>query len=223
MVPTDDTGMPPFDRRPETPPAGLLDYVTHYYMPSRRPFENLSDLDDDEAMRVMADLDLERLAGDHHRRFGPLYLIMRRETERRLREAFLAVGGVPERRAPHYFVLGESPWFRGLATGMRARRIPLSELSEETASITYGDSFEAMRVGPEFGFGDNSEPRPYHAKVYRLSELESLMDRFGLPGGDQDEDYLGYEHRSVEKFIEVQVWSDHEVGAQRHGTSVDRQ
>lgn len=32
-----------------------------------------------------------------------------------MRELFVAVGGQPDRRAPHYFCLGSSPWFEGLA------------------------------------------------------------------------------------------------------------
>jgi hypothetical protein len=193
--------------------GGFPTFATHYFMPGRRPFDNLSDLSDDDAVSVMDELTSERLAGGHHRLFGRPYLLMRRETERRLRDAFEAVGRRPERTAPHYLVLGESAWFKGLAVGMLEFRVELADLKEATTSLTYGDSFEVMRVGPEFGFGDPSASQPYHSRAFRLSDLNDLVAKFGLPNDAPDEDYRGYEHRSTEKFIEVQVWTDaHPLG-----------
>ena len=116
-------------------------FVTHYYRASRRPFQNLSDLDRETALDVMRQLMRERQAGLQHRIFGGTYLQMRRLTEQRLREAFLVIGGQPTRAAPHYFVLGESPWFRGLAEDMQEIRLLISELPASATSFTYPDSF----------------------------------------------------------------------------------
>lgn len=89
----------------------------------------------------MRQLMRERQAGLQHRIFGGTYLQMRRLTEQRLREAFLVIGGQPTRAAPHYFVLGESPWFRGLAEDMQEIRLLISELPASATSFTYPDSF----------------------------------------------------------------------------------
>jgi hypothetical protein len=98
------------------------DFVTHYYRASRAPLLNRSDLPDARAMAVMAELIQERREGRQQRPFGRTYIEMRRVAEDRLRRRFTALGGRPARRAPHYFVLGESPWFRGLAADMEEVR-----------------------------------------------------------------------------------------------------
>lgn len=76
----------------------------------------------------MAEPIRERREGAQQRPFGRTYIEMRRVVEDRLRRQFIALGGRPERRAPHHFVLGESPWFRGLAVDMEEIRIPVSKL-----------------------------------------------------------------------------------------------
>lgn len=73
------------------------------------------------------------------------------------------------------------------------------------------DSFGAMDVSPEFGVPH--VPRPYHGRVFRLDELAELIDTYGLPASELDEDYTAYERRTSEKYIEVQLWSDEPVRA----------
>ena len=97
----------------------LPDYVTHYYVPGRPPFLNVSELTDLEWDATRRMLEAERGAGNSSRVFGRRYLELRRATEVKLRDLFVAAGGEPERHAPHYFVLGSSEWFRGLARGMQ--------------------------------------------------------------------------------------------------------
>ncbi len=103
----------------------LPDYVTHYHVPGRRPFLNLSELSDqdwDATRQVLAGV---RAMGSSFRVFGSHYFELRRATEARLRNLFVAAGGEPERDAPHYFVLGSSEWFQGLAQDMQQVVIPL--------------------------------------------------------------------------------------------------
>jgi hypothetical protein len=160
----------------------------------------------------MAQLERERRAGLHHRRFGATYLAMRREAERRLRDAFVAAGGRPERAAPHAFVLGESAWFRGLGVGMRAVQVPLSALPGAVTSATWGDAFEAMRVSQDFGVGGDPALRPHHGVVVRLDALAALVERFGLPeDGVAAGGYDGYERRPVTAYVELQLWSDEPI------------
>lgn len=147
----------------------------------------------------------ERQAGVHRRAFGRRYMDLRRRTEEKLRTLFVEAGGRPERAAPHYFVLGESRWFEGLADDMVSVALDVVDLPEAVTSFTYPDSFTAMGLGAEYGLP--YEPQPYHGRAFRLSELQSLIEHFGLPE-DPSGGYDGYEHRPFEMYVEVQLWSD---------------
>jgi hypothetical protein len=185
---------------------GVPDFATHYYRASRAPFLNLSDLAEDQVMTVMAELTRERRAGLQHRPFGRTYIEMRRATEDRLRRHFTDLGGRPQRRSPHYLVLGESPWFRALAPDMEEIRMPLRDLPDAQATVSWGDSFAAMETGPDFGLAHAS--RPYYGRLYRLADIPGLAERYGIPRPEPG----GYEGLPAgdapETFIEIQLWSD---------------
>jgi hypothetical protein len=187
----------------------IPDFVTHYHLPDRLSFLNLSDLDEPHLTDVMAELMYQRKEARQHRLFGRTYMKMRHLVQARLYRLFVQAGGRPERSSPHYFILGESPWFRGLAVNMQDVRLPLTALPHSQTSVTYPDSFAAMEVGPAFDLPH--EHRPYHGQVFRLDELPDLIATYGLPVSDADDDYTGYERRTAEKYIEVQLWSDEPV------------
>ena len=190
----------------DRPQASLVPtFATHYYRADREPFLNLSDLSEAEAARVIAGLDARRRDG-HQRVFGRRYMELRRLTEARLRELFVAAGGIAERSAPHYFVLGASAWYRGLSPDTREVRVELSQLPAGAAGFTYPDSFTAMGFAPRFGLP--YEARPYHERVYRLHELAEVVAEHGMPADETGADYDGYQHRPFEKYIEIQLWSD---------------
>jgi hypothetical protein len=200
----------------------LPGFVTHYYLPGRRPFLSLSDLGDAELAAVLADLGALRRTGKQHRPFGPRYMELRRRTEARLRESFVVAGGRPERRWPHYFVLGDSPWYAGLAENMQHIQLPLSALPPEQTSITYPDSFTAMGLGTEPGPGE--PPGPSRGRVILLGELPGLVEQMGIPdpsgwGGR----YQTWTTWPASAYIEVQLWSDEPIKAylraQREGRS----
>jgi hypothetical protein len=130
---------------------------------------------------------------------------LRLRTERKLRRLFLAAGGKPQRDSPHYFVLGHSNWFRGLADNMQEVVVPLKDLPSEVTSFTYPDSFTAMGLGPEFGL--RYDPRPYHQQVYRIEELDDVTGRYGMPL-DEPSKYEDYHQRPFETYIEVQLWAE---------------
>jgi hypothetical protein len=204
------------DRGVEVP-----NFVTHYYVPDRGPFLNLSDLADDYRLAVMTELMGKRAQGQQHRLFGKRYALMRHQVETQLRDLFVGRGGHPSRMAPHYFVLGESAWFRGLAPGMKTVMLPVADLPSNGAGITYPDSFTAMGIGPEFGLPH--EARPNHGRVILLDELPWLIDTYGLPSSTANADYAGYERRTDEHYVEVQLWSDEPVREFRtdpHGEDV---
>lgn len=71
----------------------LPQFVTHYHLPDRRPFLNLSDLEDSEALREMTRLLEMRSQGLQSRSFGRVYLQWRRATEVQLRALFIERGG----------------------------------------------------------------------------------------------------------------------------------
>jgi len=184
-------------------------FATHYYRASRAPFLNLSDLPDEQAVAVMAELTRERREGAQRRPFGRTYLEMRRTAEDRLRQRFTALSGRPEWRAPHYFVLGESPWFRGLAVDMEEIRVPLGDLPGAQTTVTWGDSFAAMEVTRDFGLA--FAQKPYYGRLYRLADIAGLAARHGIPRPAPE----GYEGLAAadtpETFVEVQLWSDEPV------------
>jgi hypothetical protein len=187
----------------------LPDHVTHYYVPGRPPFLNVSELTDSEWDVTRRMLDAERGAGVSSRVFGRRYRELRRATEVKLRDLFVAAGGRPERDAPHYFVLGSSEWFRGLARGMRELTIPLTALPEAATSLTIPDSMTSMGLGGDFGIP--LDPRPHHGRVFRPPEFADAVEAFGIPE-DRRGDYDGYQFRSFELYAEVQVWSDSFLG-----------
>jgi hypothetical protein len=184
-------------------------YATHYHLAGRAPFLNLSDLSPADLEAALAGLEQGRRASGSQRVFGRRYMELRRRTEARLHELFVAAGGQPERSSPHYFVLGSSRWFEGLATGMQQVVLDLTRMPAAVTSCTYPDSFAAMGFAPDYGLP--REPRPYHGRVFSLTDLPSLIARHGLPHDVPDADYDGYQQRPFEKYIEVQLWSDEPV------------
>lgn len=186
--------------------APVPDFATHYYHPDRPPFSNLSDLDDADVGKVLAALGADVRAGRSARRFGPRYLALRRATERRLRDRFVERGGLPERVSPHYFVLGQSAWFRGLYEPVAEVRLALLEVPSHLVSITFPDSVTSMGLLAEFGV--EVTPRPWHGQVFRLEELPDALARYGWPNSARPTSYDGHQHDDFEHYVEVQLWSD---------------
>jgi hypothetical protein len=182
------------------------DFVTHYHLPTRPPFLNLSDLPEAEAITVMDELMTMRKDGHQHRLFGRTYLRWRKATEARLREHFVAGGGVPLRQAPHYFVLGSSAWFEGLARDMQAVRVALDDLPPEHTTFTLVDSFAAMGCGEEFGFP--GVPAAPLDRLYRWPRDRDVLTDYEAPLDEPDEDYSTYANRPVHHFVELQVWCE---------------
>jgi hypothetical protein len=191
-----------------SPMPDLPAYVTHYHPAEDRPFQNLSDLPEQEAQIVIEQLMERRKADPRHKRvFGRKYLAYRQQVENKLRSLYLAKGGQPKRHAPHYFVLGQSNWFQGAYPDARSIRLPLDALPKDQTTFTYPDSGVAMRVGPNFGLPPDPV-RPYHERIFVLDELPKIVAQYGLPHDDTMESYDGYHLRTFEKYIEVQLWCD---------------
>jgi len=177
-------------------------FVTHYYRGDRRPFQSLSEVVDGDTERVLAGL-----SSGSRRRFGPRYMRLRRATEARARELFVAAGGQPSRAHPHYFVLGRSAWFAGLYDDPREVRLPLSQLPAEATSFTWTDSMTALGLGLDLGVPLPSES--WKRGLHRLDQLDA--ERALDAVAPEPDSYEGHQTRPVEHYVEVQLWSDQPV------------
>ena len=110
------------------------------------------------------------------------------------------------RHAPHYFVLGSSAWFEGLATDMQRVRVPVEELPADQTTFTLVDSFTAMGCGEQFGFA-GSPPAPLDG-LYRWPADQAVLAAYEPPLDELDTDYASYASRPVQQYVEVQVWED---------------
>lgn len=179
-------------------------YATHYYRADRRPFQNLSEVDDRELDAVLA-----TLAEGSRRRFGPRYVPLRRATEARARELFVQAGGRPVRRYPHYLVLGSSHWFAGLYDEACEVRVPLRDLPPGVTSFTWTDSITALGLGTDLGVPQPVEP--WKRGLYRLDQLDLTATAALTPTAEQD--YEGYQQRLLDHYVEIQLWADEPVAA----------
>lgn len=188
--------------------TSIPDFITHYHPAEDAPFQNLSDVQQEDLPTIIEHLHKRREAGSK-RVFGKAYMDFRRDTEIQLRQLFIEAGGKPERSAPHYFVLGSSEWFAGLYPRTGSVRVSLSALSPQTTSFTYPDSVVAMRFGPKYGLPPDPI-RPYHEQVFLIDQLDEMIGQYGLPddGGSASDAYADYHKKEFEKYIEVQVWTD---------------
>jgi hypothetical protein len=169
--------------------------LCHYYEAEKGPFLNLSDFAAAEAEQV---LDQIRRQGEvFASKRGPDYLTVRRELETQVRQLFIAKGGQPQRERPHYMILGSCPWLIDWYKDGRELRIPLALFKPEVVSLTYGDTFPAMRY---------PNGKPWRGKVYTLDELPELVRLYGLP---QDGNPDGA--RGPDRYIEAQVWDEEPI------------
>lgn len=173
--------------------AGVCpEYIVHYYEAESGPFRSLSDLGSEEAEAILAKIRAEGVVFASQR--NAEYFSVRRMLEERVRQLFIAKGGKPKRLHPHYFVLGHCDWVKSWFRTGRAVEILLRNVDPQAISLTYGDSFPAMRF---------QDGKPYRSQVYALAELPDLTERYGLPQIWNPEGRYG-----PERYIEAQVWDD---------------
>ncbi len=183
--------------------ASSGEFLTHYYRPHSRPFLSLSPLSDAEVAAVLG-----TLAGFEPLPFRlthPSYLTERRRIEERMHELFLAKGGRPERRHPHYFVLGEFSLWE--SDGSRKVQIPLPRLPAALLSFTFTDSFFNFRAKNLRGV--SIPRRPYHGQLFTREELPGAIRDHGLPG----EAWRTDPERRFDVYVEAQLWGDEPVAA----------
>lgn len=168
--------------------------VTHNYDPARGPFRNLCALPAVEAERI-----LDEIRASDRRTIKVDYLARRHATEEWLYAECSRKLGVPPRRHPIYFFLGD------FADGLDPSRpnaivLPLVSLPPAAITFTYPDSMASLPLGTRKYHV--AERRPYHGQVFTLDEIRQVVETFGMPNRNGDSSTC------FDRFIEVQLWDD---------------
>src|SRR5574341_1264007 len=162
----------------------MIDYLTHYYRIDNEPFQSLSAMPDEEAIKIMEKLSDDTPYGERFK--NPVqYLKDRKDSEQWVREGFIAKGGKPKDKYPIPMVLGSSKGLVGVAPDREKHgeiRIPLSMFTEYDVSFTYPDSM----ISREFG---REKPAEYYQAelngiVFTLSEILTIVEKKGMPEED---------------------------------------
>ncbi|WP_256720471.1 MULTISPECIES: hypothetical protein [Paenibacillus] len=138
-------------------------FLYHYYDAEAGPFRNLSALSIEEAQQVQRRLQQNKNMFASQR--ADDYIVIRSEVESRARDQFIAKGGRPTNKYPHYMTLGPCEWIKRWYQNGRELKIPLDDVDPETISFTYGDLFPTMRY---------KDGKPYRGKVYLKNEILRL-------------------------------------------------
>ena len=183
----------------------MIDHLLHLYKRGAEPFRTLSALREEDAVSIMRSL---YMAGSiFWERFeDPVaYLRLRKQIEHSIRENFIAKGGVPREAHPIYMTFGRTRWMQNdldavtLATTTEIE-VPLAWFDECDVSFTYPDSMVsfllAQEKAAEYYLPD------LHGKVFTLSEIRSIVEADGLPGGKWGTNLPS----SLPNYIEAQVW-----------------
>jgi hypothetical protein len=175
--------------------SSIPQFLTHYYR--KRPFRTLTELSAGERARVVPKLRYPKWAS--RRLHSAFYFEQRLRYEVVMYEQFVAKGGSPQRRRPHYAILGESEIWQGF--NKHSLRIPLSAIPSSQLSFTYTDSW-AVYVDRDLD-GNPIPRKPQYGSVFRLEELHELFREYGWPG-DRWKDEPEWEH---DLYVEAQIWS----------------
>lgn len=170
----------------------MEEFLYHYYDESTGPFRNLSDLDADEAERVLNNIRLQKKGFASKRSMD--YLAVRRNLEIMARELFILKGGKPTRNHPHYMTIGECPWLLDWYPKGGKLQIPMKDFEPHSVSFTYGDLFPTMRF---------KDDKPYRGQVYTMDEIYHVINEYGLP-----QEWNSEGNKGPERYIEVQIWDD---------------
>jgi hypothetical protein len=159
------------------------DFLVHYA--AGTPFLSLMDLSQPERRRVLAEQPI-RGAGRYQ---DPEYVPTRERVEAALYRGFIRVGGRPERRTPHYALLGES----ALANPSHGHKLALAALAPRQVSFTWQDSFT---LDPAYCVATGLGGHAASGRVFGLWEMDTVLQRF--PGVS----------RPSWMELEFQIWVD---------------
>jgi hypothetical protein len=181
----------------------MVDFLTHYYSRDTEPFRSLSALSENEALKIMKTLADDTLFGMRFKD-PDQYMHDRKQTEKWVREVFIAKGGQPRAEFPILMVLGSSRWMVKAAPDPEVHgeiQIPLSVFGEFDVCFTYPNSMISCwfaREKPEAYYLPD-----YHGKVFTLQEVTAIVDAKGLP----EESWETNLPDDLAPYIEAQVWN----------------
>jgi hypothetical protein len=177
-------------------------YLYHYFEKGRKPFLNLSDLTNEDAIRLHAKLSTEN-ENFAKRDDNGQYMIQRRTVEERAYSSFKRKGGKPQRKRPHYMILDTKAWEKcEWFIDFDVIKIPIDEFDRDTISFTYGDSFPTFK--PIFA----EEPE---YDLYLYHEILDIIKERGMPPQGDKENLTWLDPW----YIEAQVWSDEAINKYR--------
>ena len=174
-------------------------FLYHYYDKTIGPFKNLSDLDREEADKVLQQIAITKPNVQCAKRSAD-YMQARAYYENILRTEFQKKGGYIQRQVPHYMVVEHSPWLSTWYENSAYIKIPIEEFDLRTVSFTYGDSH------PTFSDRVN-DGKEYRKKLYTYNEILEVINKYGLPQDWNDDGKFG-----PERYIEAHIWSDEVIG-----------
>lgn len=187
-------------------------YLYHYYNEAVGPFVNLSELENEEANRILQKIKKE----------SPLvlcaqrdqdYMIRRHMYEDIIRKEFIKKGGTVERNVPHYMVVEYSPWLSTWYENSAFIKIPIESFNLSTISFTYGDSHPTFSPYPR-----EDDWKEYRRKLYTYDEILAIIDKYGLP-----QDWNNCGEFGPERYVEAQIWSDETIAKYRTRTVLNEQ
>lgn len=175
----------------------IPDFLTHYT--KGRPFRSLTERPPEEWPGLLAGLSEENALA--FARFGREdYLPNRAALEARMHAEFVSRGGRPERRNPHYLVLGRSPWFERHEPRLLAVRLPLDSIDPLRVSFTWGDSMTSYYLRDGIWPRAEELRREHHGRLFLLDEIVALAAERGLPDGPTRD--------CPDHYVEAQLWAD---------------
>ena len=183
----------------------MIDHLIHVYKRGAEPFRTLSALGEEEAVAIMRSLYMAESIFWERFEDPVAYLRLRKQIEQNVRQAFIAKGGIPKETHPIYMTFGRTMWMQNdldaltLSTTTQIE-VPLAWFDECDVSFTYPDSMVSFLLANEKG-SEYYLP-DFHGKVFTLSEIRSIVEANGLPGGKWGTNLPS----SMPNYIEAQVW-----------------
>ena len=121
---------------------------------------------------------------------------------------FVEKGGKPSLEFPRYMTLGPTNLFFFWYEETGIIEIPLEEFDDTVISFTYPDSMMTLMLAENqyealslFKVADIEKyKRAHHGKVFTKSELQSVIEKYGLPDKSQQKNNPG------NRMIEAQIW-----------------
>lgn len=167
-------------------------FIYNYCHPNCTPLHNIMRLPKKEAFALAYTMAAQNPDTTAFYRFADFqnYYPQRLETDRKLYESFVSLGGKPKERHPLSFVLLGSDYLNSWFDNGITTKIPLKDLPSEFVSFTYGDSVSTYK-------------RKGTVEIFTKEKLISSIESYS---GTLD-DFM----RDIEEkyhYIEVQIWND---------------